>query len=169
MRGIPTPGAMSENVNTAAMLEERIKQLEAELQEVKTAASNASKKARKEHATVAKQLQAKDLECESLRTQLDRLAAENTSSTVQTEKIVKVQIKAGANHNEQVQSLQTLAAQDRAWLEEETSRRRAASILMRQASEKHVTSMQKRISERNLFWARSSMARGGDIETAGCC
>jgi len=137
---------MSDNVNTATMLEERIKQLEAELQEVKTAASNALEKARKEHAAVAEQLQAKDLECESLQTHLDTLAAEHTSYAIQMENSAKVQIKARVNHNEQVQSLKTLAEQDRAWLEEETSRRRAASIQLRKASEDQVTRMQRRIS-----------------------
>ena len=62
------------------------------------------------------------------------------------ENSVKVQAKVYDRHNAQVQSLKALAEKDRAWLEEETSKRRAASIAMRKRTEVQVTRMQRRIS-----------------------
>lgn len=130
----------------AGNYEDRVRKLEKELQELKIISSAAAESSRAKQDHLLKRLKAKDAECESLRIHLDRTTAEFADYRNQIEKRLKVQVQAFSNHNEQVQSLKTLAARDRAWLDEETSRRRAASVALRKATEEKATRLRRRIS-----------------------
>ena len=131
-------------------LEEKIWILEQQLKDEK-AASNATLEASKQasksrqHDLVEK-MEAKDLECESLRVRLYRSTAEFAKFKEQTIRKAALQERAIMTHSEQVQNLKSLAEQDREWLVEETSKRIAASTALRKASHERVQTMQRRCS-----------------------
>lgn len=127
-------------------LEEKIRILEQQLKDEK-AASNATLKASKSRQyDLVEKMEAKDLECESLRVRLYRNTAEFARFKEETIRKAALQESAIMTHSEQVQSLKSLAEQDREWLVAETSRRIAASAALRKASLERVQTAQRRCS-----------------------
>lgn len=137
---------MSDNNVLIKELEEKIRILEQQLKD-EQAASNATLEASKSRQyNLVEKIEAKDLECESLRVRLYRNTAEFAKFKEQTIRKAALQESAIMTHSEQVQSLKSLAEQDREWLVAETSKRIAASAALRKASHERVQTMQRRCS-----------------------
>lgn len=144
-----SPSSHHKSKNMSDTLEQRVKELEQELAEVK--ATNASAAATTESlvsldSSLLARLKRKEETCLILQARLERKSREFDTYRREIEKSVKAQMQAYVEHNEQVKSLKTLAAKDRLWLDEYTSRRRAASIAARKEVEIQVDRMQRRIS-----------------------
>ncbi len=147
----------------AKALELRVRKLEQELAEVKGFDSSSTTTASSLEQTLdikdsldlndeedsyilAFRLKRKEEECQILQTLLESKSREFDNFRMHIQHSVKAQIQAYIEHEEQVKSLQTLAAKDRVWLEQETSRRRAASVAMRKEVESKVKGMQRRLT-----------------------
>lgn len=127
-------------------LQERVKELEAKLENAHSQHTLEVKESASRRRSLNKRLQLKEAECISLQDRLQKNEEKFDALKSNIENSVKVQAKVYDRHNAQVESLKALAEKDRAWLEEETSKRRAASIAMRKRTEVQVTRMQRRIS-----------------------
>lgn len=127
-------------------LEARIAELEKELSIVRSSAESALSSAEKRQKTLVVKLQEKDLEVESLRIRMERISAEYTKFKDDVKNKSMEQQKSFLAHAQQVQSLRSLAAQDREWLENETQKRIAASAAQRKAAQEQANRIQRRCS-----------------------
>ena len=99
----------------------------------------------RQQGLVAK-LKKKELECESLRIELQNNIVAFAKFKKETRREAHMQQNAIFSHSEQLQSLRNLAEQDRVWLVEESERRISASAALRKSSQERLDSVQRRCS-----------------------
>jgi hypothetical protein len=100
----------------------------------------------KENSSLLASLKEKEDRCLILEERLREQSKDFERFRKEAEKSVKAQVKAYVEHDEQVKSLKELAEKDRVWLDEETVRRRAASVAIRKDVEGKVSSLKRRLS-----------------------
>jgi hypothetical protein len=141
---------------TTEALEQRVQELEAELEKIKKATSTTSDPPAAHVATnealisqdtsspLLISLKAKEEECDHLQARLEEISLEFQTFREDNEKSVKEEKRASGEHNEHVEGLKTLAAKDRVWLDAETKTRLSASIASRKEFDFQLTRIQQR-------------------------
>ncbi len=99
-----------------------------------------------ENSSLLASLKEKEDRCLILEERLRKQSKDFERFRKEAEKSVKAQVQAYVEHDEQVKSLKELAEKDRVWLDEETVRRRAASVAIRKDVEGKVSRLKRRLS-----------------------
>ena len=100
----------------------------------------------RENASLLARLKEEKDRCHILEERLREQSKDFARFRKEAEKSVKAQVQAYVEHDEQVKSLKELAEKDRVWLDEETVRRRAASVAIRKDVEGKVSRLKRRLS-----------------------
>ena len=130
-------------------LQKKVEDLEHMLEEqniIHSRSSAAVEALKKENTSLLASLKQKEDRCHILEERLREQSKEFERFRKDTEKSVKAQVQAYIEQDEQVKSLKELAEKDRAWLDEETVRRRAASVAIRKDVEGQVSRLKRRLS-----------------------